>query len=46
MYDMFMLTGSGYEAIEVRHRGVVDERVGDHDCGVLTIRVGVDGGIL
>ena len=44
---MFMLTCGGYEAVEVSHRGVVDERVGDHGCGVLlTIRVGVDGGIL
>ena len=44
-YDV--LTCGGYEAVEVSHRGVVDERVGDHGCGVLlTIRVGVDGGIL
>lgn len=43
---MFMLTCGGYEAVEVSHRGVVDERVGDHGCGVLAIRVDVGVGIL
>lgn len=30
-----MLTGGGHEAVEVSHRRVVDEGVGDHGCGVV-----------
>lgn len=41
-----MLTGGGYEAVEVSHRRVVDERVGDHGCGVLVLRWdGMVGGV-
>lgn len=30
-----MLTGGGHEAVEVSHRRVVDEGVGDHGCGLV-----------
>lgn len=30
-----MLTGGSHEAVEVSHRRVVDEGVGDHGCGAV-----------